>query len=193
MRAAVLIVPALLVLGACSGSHGNAAGSTASKPLDPFATTASGVSTVPSSSGPSSSGQSSSAVPATTARAAPALAVGQCFDTDSFTPDSTLDLSSARVVDCAQPHQQEVYAVAVEPSDPGAPYPGDATFAAFADDSCLAAFQPYTGIDYQTSRYDIANARPDATAWNHGDRTVVCALHDADFAELTGSAGATSG
>jgi hypothetical protein len=187
VRGAVVIVLALVALGACTGSHGNATGSASSKPLDPFATTGPG-------SG-SDAGSSSSPAPAVTSSIAttPALTVGQCFDTDSFTPGSTLDLSSARVVECVQPHQQEVYATAVEPSGAGAPYPGDATFAAFADDHCLAAFQPYTGVDYTTSHYDIANARPDSTAWDRGDRTVICALHDVDFAELTGSARAPSG
>jgi hypothetical protein len=183
VRGTVVIVLALVVLGACTGSQDNANSSRSSRPLDPFATTGPG----PASS---NSPPPSSAPPTTTS---PALAVGQCFDTDSFTPGSTLDLSSARVVDCAQPHQQEVYAVAIEPSGAGAPYPGDATFAAFADDSCLGAFQPYTGADYTSSHYDIANARPDAAAWGRGDRTVLCALHDVDFAELTGSARAPSG
>jgi hypothetical protein len=187
VRGAVVIVLALVGLAACTGSHGKATGSASSGPLDPFATTGPG----PSSPGPSPGPSSAPSAPPTTT--SPSLSVGQCFDTDSFTPGSTLDLSSARVVDCAQPHQQEVYAVAVEPSGGGAPYPGDATFAAFADDNCLAAFQPYTGVDYTTSHYDIANARPDAAAWDRGDRTVICALHDVDFAELTGSARAPSG
>ena len=67
-------------------------------------------------------------------------------------------------------------------------YPGDAALAAFADDRCLAAFTPYTGLDYRASHFDIANARPDETTWNSGERHVICALHDADFGELVGSA-----
>jgi hypothetical protein len=113
--------------------------------------------------------------------------VGQCFDTAQFTPGSALDLSSVRVIDCNEPHQHEVYAVATDPSGPAASYPGDDEFAAFADDECLAAFTPYTGLDYLSSRYDIANARPDANAWKRGERNVICALHDADFSELVGS------
>ena len=130
---------------------------------------------------------------APSAPSAPAIDVGQCFDTDSFAPGSAIDLSSARVVDCAGPHQQEVYAITVQPGDAGAPYPGDDVLTAFADDSCLAAFTPYTGLDYRASHYDIANARPDRAAWDGGERRVICALHDADFAELVGSAKPATG
>ena len=110
------------------------------------------------------------------------------FDTDQFTPGSAIDLASARVVDCNGPHQHEVFAVEVDLSRPGTRYPGDAALAAFADDRCLAAFTPYTGLDYRASHFDIANARPDETTWNSGERHVICALHDADFGELVGSA-----
>lgn|GEM_PF-2168216 len=119
-----------------------------------------------------------------------ALHPGECFDADTYSAAAGLDLSTARLVDCAAPHQHEVYAVFVNPSDPGAPYPGDDQLAAFAEDHCLAAFTPYTGLDYRTSSYDIADARPDREAWYHGERHVVCALHDADFGLLTGSAAA---
>ena len=86
-----------------------------------------------------------------------------------------------------------MYAIAAQPAGPAAPYPGDDGLAAFADDSCLGAFTGYTGLDYRSSHYDIANPRPDKAAWDRGERRVICALHDADFAELTGSAKAGSG
>jgi hypothetical protein len=175
---AVELILLAVCFTACTGSHGQTSPTT--RPLDPFAT-AGPSSSASSANGPapSSSGQAS---------APPALDVGQCFDTDQFVPGSAIDLSSARIVDCSAPHQQEAYAIAQQPADPGAPYPGDDVLAAFADDSCLAAFTGYTGLDYRTSHYDIANARPDAAAWGRGERRVVCALHDVDFAELTGSA-----
>jgi hypothetical protein len=161
-------------LAACTGARDQTA--TTTQPLDPFATT-----------GPSST---TSVAPAPTA---PAIAVGQCFDTDGFAPGSAIDLSSIRAVDCAGPHQQEVYAVTVQPAGAGAPYPGDDVLAAFADDSCLAAFAGYTGLDYRASHFDIANARPDRATWDGGERRVICALHDVDFAELTGSARSATG
>ena len=86
-----------------------------------------------------------------------------------------------------------MYAIVEQPGDPGAAYPGDAVLAAFADDRCLAAFTAYTGLDYRSSHYDIANARPDKDAWDRGERRVICALHDVDFTEITGSAKAAPG
>jgi hypothetical protein len=157
------------MLAACSGSHDRGAPTT--QPLDPFATKSPSTSQAPPPP----------PVP-------PAVDVGQCFDTDQFAAGIAIDLSSARVVDCANPHQQEAYAIVDQPADPGAQYPGDDVLAAFADDRCLAAFTPYTGVDYRASHYDIANAHPDEAAWDRGERRVICALHDADFAELTGSA-----
>jgi hypothetical protein len=160
----------VVALTACSSSNDST--TTTTKPLDPFAT-----------SGASSA--SSSAAPL--ALAPSALAVGQCFDTDQFIPGAAIDLTTARVVDCSEPHQHEVYAVKLQTAAPGTPYPGDAALAAFADDQCLADFTAYTGVDYRASSYDIANARPDAASWDRGERHVICALHDADFGQLVGS------
>jgi hypothetical protein len=177
MRSGIIAVG--LMLAACSGSHDK--GATPTQPFDPFAT-----------KGPSTS--QAAAPPVTpTLPAPPPVDVGQCFDTDHFAAGTAIDLSSARVVDCAGPHQHEVYAIVGQTAGPGAPYPGDVVLAAFADDRCLAAFTPYTGVDYRASQYDIANARPDQAAWDRGERRVICALHDADFAELTGSAKSTPG
>src|SRR5262245_34366523 len=100
MRRGVIVLALMLV--ACSGSHEGAP----TQSLDPFAT-----------KGPSTS-QAPPPAP-------PPVDVGQCFDTDQFAPGSAIDLSSARVVDCAGPHQQEVYAIVDQTADPRAPYPGD--------------------------------------------------------------------
>ncbi|HEY2811985.1 MAG TPA: septum formation family protein [Acidimicrobiales bacterium] len=185
MRAPVGVIVAIALLAACSGLSKPAAPTT--QPLDPFATTG-----PPGRASTDASGESGSAASSNTPPPAPALGVGQCFDTDQFTPGATIDLSSVHVVDCAQPHQHEVFALEVEPSGPGAPYPGDDALGAFADDRCLSAFTDYTGVDYQSSHYDIANARPDADAWGRGARSVICALHDDDFAEMVGSVRATT-
>jgi len=168
-RARVILMG--LVLAACSGSTSRSA--TTTQPLDPFATAGTSAST-------------SSNV--TVAPSVLPIDVGQCFDTDQFAAGAAIDLSAARVVDCNSPHQQEAYAVVSQTADPAAAYPGDDSLAAFADDQCLAAFSGYTGLDFRMSHYDIANARPDQAAWERGERRVVCALHDVDFAELTGSA-----
>lgn len=172
---AALLVAALTVIGCSSDGPTRPAGAP-----DPFAPAS-------TSAAPSSSTGSSLSIASGTTNPT-GLAVGQCFDSDGFSLSAPLDLSTARVVPCDGPHQQEVFAVIVEPDPPGAPYPGEAVMTSFAGDACLAAFSPYTGLDYEASSLDIAEAEPTQTSWDAGDRATVCALHAADFEPLQSSA-----
>jgi hypothetical protein len=162
----VVAVGVVLAVNACSDSK--APPSARSSTFNPFATSG-------SSAGP---GQ-----PAPPAR----LEVGDCFNTDQFAPGTSIDLGSVHLVACTDPHQHEVYAVARDPERAGAPYPGDDAIAAFADDQCLAAFTPALGVDYRKSTLDFAVVKPDAASWKRDERSVVCAVHDTSFVELTGS------
>jgi hypothetical protein len=157
---------AVVTMSACSDSK--APPSARSSAFNPFAT---------------SSASAASGPPAPP----PTLAVGDCFNTDRFEPGISIDLRSVHLVACTDAHQHEVYAVARDPDRAGAPYPGDDALAAFADDQCLAAFGPALGVDYRKSSLDFAVVKPDAASWKQGERTVVCAVHDTNFAELTGS------
>jgi hypothetical protein len=168
--AGAVLVAALLV-GGCTDSKKPTAASSA---FDPFATAAS--STAPRPSTP----------PA-------ALNVGDCFDTGNFTPGASIARGDIFPVPCPEPHQHEVYAIANHPDGANAPYPGDAAMTAFADDRCLAAFAPALGVDYRQSTQDFATIVPDAPAWQRGERAVICAAHDANFNELTGSLTAKRG
>jgi hypothetical protein len=118
--------------------------------------------------------------------------VGDCFDTDQFTPGTSIELRRVHLVACTEAHQHEVYAVEHDPASPGAPFPGDEAVSAFADDRCLAAFEPAVGIGYRQSSLDFAVITPDAGAWKRGERVIVCAVHDTNFAELSGSVRAPS-
>ncbi len=106
--------------------------------------------------------------------------VGECFD------------DSGVIVDCADPHDNEVYAIFSHEGGAADQYPGDEAMAAFAEDGCIAEFATYVGIDHDSSRYQGHFARPSADTWADGDREVVCFLYDADFAKLTGSAQGTA-
>lgn len=158
------MVFAVLAVAACSDSEPPRA--TAST-FDPFATLASSGATAPTT--------------------VAALAVGDCFDADNFVPGALIDLHGVRVVDCAQPHQHEVYAVVVDPDPPESPFPGDAAMASFANDQCLAAFEPAIGVPYSESNLDFAPVAVDETAWRGGERNIICAAHDTNFEETTGS------
>jgi hypothetical protein len=168
---ALAILATLLPFSACSDSKPPAgAGSSA---FNPFATDA-------------SSGATRPAPPPAT------LAVGDCFDTDQFAPGRSIDPHGLHLVACADPHQHQVYAIEGDADPTGAPFPGDLAMEAFADDACLADFESALGVSYRTSSMDFATIKPDATSWKAGDRAVICAVHDADFAELTGSRVATT-
>ena len=165
MRLAVALV--VVALGACTGSDSRS--TTPPTTLNPFA---------------SNIDLSSSGAPIAPP---PQLVAGNCFDAGSFDAGGTIDSTAVHLVACTDPHQHEAYAVEQQPSGPGAPYPGDPAIAAFASTRCLAAFTAYVGTDYQASSLDTAVVRPDAARWSFGDRSVVCTVHDADFAPLTGS------
>jgi hypothetical protein len=171
MTLASVALATVLGLGACSDSTPPAgAGSSA---FNPFATDA-------------SSGPTRSAPPPAT------LTVGDCFDTDQFAPGRSIDRHALHLVACTDPHQHEVYAIEGSTETSATPFPGDLAMSAFADDVCLAAFEPALGVGYRPSSLDFATITPDANSWKAGDRAVICAVHDADFAELTGSRLATT-
>jgi hypothetical protein len=115
------------------------------------------------------------------------LAIGDCFNTDQFAPGTSIDPAGVHAIACTEPQQHHVYAVAPDPVPEGAAFPGDASMSECADDVCLQRFEPAFGIDYRASTLDFASIRPTASTWATGDRLVICAAHDTDFAELTGS------
>lgn len=101
--------------------------------------------------------------------------VGECFD------------DAGPVVDCADLHDNEVYALITYEGGPTAPYPGDAAMDAFSEDACVAEFSRYVGIDYDDSRYEGYFLSPSAETWAAGDREIVCFLYDSSFRQLRGS------
>ncbi len=108
------------------------------------------------------------------------LAVGDCFD------DTAGDeqISDVPVVDCAQPHDNEVFHV----FDVGdGDFPGDDALLAEAEAGCIPAFESYVGIEYASSRLDIFPITPTSGSWSGGDREIICALYDAELAKLEGS------
>jgi hypothetical protein len=113
---------------------------------------------------------------------------GTCFD--SVSADSVRDLP---IVDCAEEHANEVYAV-VTYQDGGravgddAPYPGAAALAEFATTQCQAALEGYVGTPYARSSLEIAPLYPEADGWAKAhDRSIVCALFARNGQPLVGS------
>ncbi len=108
------------------------------------------------------------------------LEVGQCFND----PDSFEEVANVDIVECAEPHDNEVFELF---DIPDGDFPGDVAVGETAVEGCLAAFDPYVGRDYASSAYDIRYLVPTSDTWSSGDREVVCILYDLNGAALTGS------
>jgi hypothetical protein len=110
------------------------------------------------------------------------MRVGDCFDDGSSFDDASVD--SVPGVPCANPHDNEVYAVF---DVTAASFPGDA-MAEMAHEGCLARFEAFVGKDYESSSLDIATLYPSRESWNgQNDREVVCAVYNMEAEKLTGT------
>jgi hypothetical protein len=116
------------------------------------------------------------------------LALGDCFD--SASGQGVID--EIPRVDCATPHDFEVYAVPLMTQDE---FPGDGDTASESDARCGAAFEDFLGVGfdeaYAAGAYDYTTLYPTEESWALGDREIVCAITalDADGAivKTTGS------
>ncbi len=108
------------------------------------------------------------------------LEVGTCFDD---TEES--QVSSVPEVDCAEPHDNEVFAVFDYPETDT--FPGNEALDAAATDLCIAQFEDYVGTAYIDSTLEVFPIIPTEASWDDGDREVICALYNNDFSKLTGS------
>jgi hypothetical protein len=102
------------------------------------------------------------------------LVVGDCFDEVDESDGEPVD--DVPQVDCAAPHDYEIYdSFDLE----GDEYPGHDEANATADEGCLAAFEPFIGLDYDSSAYDFSHLVPTAESWRSGgDREVLCLVFD---------------
>jgi hypothetical protein len=86
------------------------------------------------------------------------------------------EVSELPLVDCAGPHDFEAFA---EFALTGSGYPGDDAVSEEAHATCTEKFQPFVGIAYEVSMFDVNFLAPTEESWNdRDDRTVVCLLFD---------------
>ena len=112
------------------------------------------------------------------------IRVGDCFN-DEETSGEESEVSGVHGVPCAEPHDNEVYAVFdLDIGD----FPKDGGMGDIAFDSCLERFESFVGKDYFSSSLDIMTMYPSSQSW-HGqnDREVVCAVYDVNLSKLQGS------
>jgi Septum formation len=114
------------------------------------------------------------------------LEPGTCFDDiDAFFDDDSEGVSDVPTVDCAEPHDNEVFATY---DLPDGDFPGQEAIATEAEEECIERFEDYVGIAYPESRFISTYLIPTAQGWEGGDREVVCFLYDIDLAKIEGSA-----
>ena len=112
-------------------------------------------------------------------------AVGDCFDVRTADKAPPIYLK----LDCALPHQNEVFATI---DFTGKDYPGQQYFETEAKKTCTASWQAYVGQPYETSTYEIGYLLPDPATWGNGIHHVTgCLLDSGTAARLSGSAKGT--
>jgi hypothetical protein len=115
------------------------------------------------------------------------LSVGDCFTRTPTTDSNGDNVNANTIVECAQPHDAEVFLVFDVPAGPNG-YPGDEAIGALQQTRCEAAFAGYVGKEYGLSSYTINYVRPDIDTWGSGDHKIACLIEDASAGKLTGSA-----
>lgn len=120
------------------------------------------------------------------------LSIGDCF----MNP-TDIEITTVETVDCAEPHDYEVFAF-VDLAERSGGFPGDDALFDEAGEECFDTFLVYTGFDLDSSNtpdylYDVFI--PDRTSWEDGNRESMCAAYavDADFNPVTSSGSARNG
>lgn len=110
------------------------------------------------------------------------LSVGECFN-DTYEEE----ISEVPIVDCAEPHDNEIYYLYdIEGDD----FPTDITTTGY--EGCLPTFEGFVGAPYETSIYEVYPMTPTFGSWTNGDREVVCSVYLATGEQMTGTAAGTA-
>lgn len=106
---------------------------------------------------------------------------GLCWDDEG----DAEEISSVPDRDCADPHDNEVFAVVELPDGE---FPGsDAVYQQAFDQCSGALFDEYVGIAYLDSNLEVFPLTPTSSGWDDGDHGVVCNLYALDGSKLEGS------
>lgn len=98
------------------------------------------------------------------------VSVGDCIN--DF---GSSEVTSVEAIDCALPHDYEVYS---ELTIPGDTFPGGDQVTVLAQESCVTAFVDFVGLSYEESLLDFSYLAPTEQSWQAGDRLVSCLIID---------------
>lgn len=125
------------------------------------------------------------------------LQVGDCFNEGSWFDeelDRRIDLTAS--IDCDQPHQNEVYFDAAFPAPASAQFPGDDALAEWSTQLCYDAFEPFIGLEYELSAYEIGFVQPTRETFEHPvglHRRVFCYVFDVAGSDVVGTVEGSAG
>lgn len=111
------------------------------------------------------------------------LEVGQCISDQA--PEGE-QVSAVPIVDCAEPHVGEIYAL---PRLPDGEFPGAESVSTSARTLCAdPEFQTFVGVPIDQTTLGVNYLVPSAETWNdRDDREIVCIVGNADRTTTTGS------
>ena len=112
------------------------------------------------------------------------LAVGDCFDDGDLVIGELEEVGEVPLVECSAPHDNEVYAVVTVDKEV---FPGEQAIQDQADEVCLDAFDPFVGLDWESSTLDFGWLVPTADSWDMGDRVVACFVYRLDLEKVRGT------
>ncbi len=93
---------------------------------------------------------------------------------------------TAQRVDCAKPHDLEVFALVDDPAPKGAKYPGRDLMDREANVACPPQFQSYVGVPFDESQLGVTFFVPVKATWEANSRRLLCTV-SAKTGKLTGS------
>lgn len=115
--------------------------------------------------------------------------VGQCFDRrqlDERPATGPQQTDIVLLLDCALPHQNEVFAV-LEVTGAGSDHPGETALRDLARRDCTTGFAEFVGRQYETSALEVGYYLPSTNEWESGARRIGCYVFDVDGEKLVGS------
>jgi hypothetical protein len=115
-----------------------------------------------------------------------ALRVGDCFNLVSAVDANGDNTVAYDVVNCAQPHDAELFSKFNYPQ--ASAWPGYEAIGSLQQTRCQADFKDYVGVAWDQSSYTIDHNSPTESTWASGDRQIQCVLADAGAGKLIGSA-----
>jgi hypothetical protein len=107
------------------------------------------------------------------------LQVGDCLVGET----AGEELSEVPTVDCAEPHDSEVFHIATIDAEE---LPPPAEMESITQEECIAEFQNFVGMAYEESALEVTTLEPTQESWDAGDRELVCMVVD-PAGQTTGS------